>query len=305
MLPLKMNNINLDLLTKLPGVFNFILPCLFTFGIHSSDLKSQSNKPIRVDDEHQEYETLYHENGSVLNGTTLYEDETSILFRLYATSDTISIEKIQLLNEDKLEELAFKHTIQENAGVTPTAFNLKKGEQRYRNVYLLYNDYSRGITDKLSFTAGFALHPEVSYGELAGGVTGRIKYSHKLKEKLSVAIAPSFIYNSYEESVVTINAASVTLGDPTKFLNIGGSLINDLSYGDTYFMLSLGGGLSLSDKISIVTDNIITNLDWDTILLTSLMCKYLYKNKHQMQIGLYHAGGIPIPIFSYAYFWKK
>lgn len=277
---------------------------LLLFGCFSNSLQAQSNETFAVVDERNEYETLYHKNGSVLNGTSLFEDETSILFKLYSSSDTISLDKDLLLNVGLIEELTFDYTLQENAGVTPTAFNLKKGEQRYRNIYLLYNDYSRGITDKLSFTAGFAVHPEAFYDEaISFGLTGRLKYTYSIVENISVAIAPSFIYNSYEESLITIAAASVTLGKPTKFLNIGGSLINDLGYGDSYFMASIGGGFSLSDKFSIVTDNLITNIDWDIIISTSLMGKYMYKNKHQIQVGLYNFAGVPLPVLSYAYFW--
>lgn len=292
---------------NLPSIVKLLLILILTISVQSVYLQAQPNETFTVVDEAKDYESFHLKNGSVINGTSLFEDETSILLKLYSSSDTISLDKNLLLNVDSLGVVAFDHTIQENAGITPTAFNLKKGEQRYRNVYLLYNDYSRGITDKLSVTAGFALYPEAIFeSELYVGLAARLKYSHRINENIGVAIAPTFYFDSYHSASISMLPAVVTIGKPSKFLNLGSTLFYDHYYGDFFNLISIGGGYSFSDKFSIVTENLISTADlWDSFITTSLMGKYLFKNKHQVQLGLNYFDGIPLPILSYAYFWNK
>ena len=103
------------------------------------------------------YETVEHKDGSIFKGNIISEDDSTILFMLRSSSDTLSFNKSTLKDIERIEDmfLGDSYTLQETNGFTTTAFNLEKGEKRYRNVWFFYNDYSQGISDNLSFTTGF------------------------------------------------------------------------------------------------------------------------------------------------------
>ena len=100
-------------------------------------------------------------------------------------------------------------------------------------------------------------------------------------------------------------AGALTLGNPKRFLNFGYNLIYDIGFGDIYNIISVGGGYAINERFSIVSDNLLLTEGGDIYPVVSLMGKLNFKQKHQVQIGLYvTADDERLPALSYAYFWK-
>lgn len=252
------------------------------------------------------HQTIIHKNGSIYKGSILTENDSIVKFKLSATSDTIHFNKNNISSIKRIEKTKSENSTNESMGFTPTAFNLKKGEKRYRNVLLYYNDYSQGLSDNLSFTLGLMLPVDILFGDLFFTPAIRIKYTHSITNNLHIGLAPTFIYDPYEGSLISMAAGSLTYGQPNKFLNFGYNFTYQGNFGDLYNVISIGGGIALNDGFAIGTDNSIVFTDGNITPTLSFMGKYRIGKNHQIHLGVYtivESYSDIIPIIGYTKYW--
>jgi len=255
------------------------------------------------------------EGGSDFKGYIIEEDSNTILVKLNQIQDTILLEKALIKKIFRGNSFKVKYVGQENLGWSKTAFNMHKGEKRFSNISLFYNEYAQGINDNLSFSATTIIDPyEILYGEIYFHAVASVKYTYQWNENVHLGLTPGFVYDSDTGNLGFMTTATITVGDQGKFFNF--SYQTGIDFDDGLSIISIGGGVDLSDNLAFVTDNLILMNKYgpydliyhngDDPIYHSMGLK-LFKNKHMFQLGYYL--GLEdfnvLPIMSYAYHWGR
>lgn len=228
-----------------------------------------------------------------------------------------------------------QYSLHESFDLSPTAFNLQKGENRLTNTMLIGTGFTHGISTKLSFNVGILGLPKNIRGKAS------MKYTQTLHKNVSVGISPTLLYSesqySFRGDTYSAGLTGIlTIGKPDLFINFNYSKgfsvekhkghrdSEHLEITDTYTHYSVGGAFKISKNISLFIENIFLlndNERWDMDAFHSIKGRWSFKPNQQIQVGFtciiefyedswnekYYKDAdafcLPLPVISYSYYW--
>lgn len=208
----------------------------------------------------------------------------------------------------------------ESVGFSPTAFNLKKGENRFSSTMILFNSYDRGLTDNLSMSFNLT--------GLVGGSTS-LKYTHSLNDFIHIGLTPiiGFDLDDNDGYIHPRLAATLTIGTSDVMVNFvygkGVDIeqvksypgpVKNIEFTNSNYFYAVSSSFRISEKFTMSLDHFFER-DRNLYGVLTYMLRYELKDKHLIQGGFglftesYEEFGtprtsiLPIPLLSYSYFW--
>ena len=248
------------------------------------------------------YETIIKlKNGKEFKGKL--KGETDSTFTLIVEDiGELTFEKIKILSIDNKVNLSSKvdskgyvidYHNSTRSFISPTGYGLRKGQAYYENIYLAFNSFSYGVTDRFSIAFG---------GEfislLVGGETPIFYISPRFNLEFGSdkgAFSVGAIYFSVPESNnrgIGLAQVALTLGSRNNNINFGiGAGFNfENNNNDNVLLFSLGTTLRLSKKLSFVTDNFVlseNDFDNDIVVLSAAIRIHFSKPGAALNVGLW------------------
>ena len=148
-------------MNRLPALFSFLFALNFVFGTSASFAQDADN--IRVNQEGQ-MQILTTKSGSEIIGriTAIGDEEITFI----TDAGVLIIKVVQIKSVQAVPLSAFHGGVYWPPDYNisrhyfgPTGINLKEGTGYYQNIYLLFNGFSYGLTDRLTIGAGTFLLP--------------------------------------------------------------------------------------------------------------------------------------------------
>lgn len=138
-----------------------------------------------------------------------------------------------------------------------SGFNLKKGDVRYTNIYIVANSFNFGLTNNFSVGVGFVTTAPTI-------LTAVAKYTFKTSEKVRFGLSGTYIFSSGFANSVGFGAIGAvgTFGTDTKNISVGatwGASQGNVFSGRPAFQLS--GITRVSRRVALTMDNLITTTD--------------------------------------------
>jgi hypothetical protein len=156
---------------------------LLTFSIFQVAAQNKSDKK-----ESGKQVNIELKNGDNINGKLMARRGDTVVVET-TTLGTININIKNIKNIDarspeniKANEYWFDNVHAVHGFIAPTAFNLRKGEGHYSNIYLFFNYVSYGLTDNFSLTAG------TEFLSLLFGEGSDVPAFYYLNPKLSIPV---------------------------------------------------------------------------------------------------------------------
>jgi len=246
-------------------------------------LKAQNNnsesKVIAQDSSIYLFET---NDGNQFTGTIISEDNDKYVVQT-VNFGVMNINKMVLSKKVKIEKSNIVNNTYyfDNPHATryffgPSAYTLKKGEGYYQNIYLLYNQFSYGLTDR--FTIGGGLIPIFLFG-----ATGNLplfitpKYSFPVKKNLNLAVGVMY-FNLFGSTGIDtdfgITYGVATFGSKDKNLSVGlGFPFSNSGFSKTP-AISISGISRIARKWSVLTENYIFPGE-ETVIVGSVLFRYM------------------------------
>lgn len=275
-----------------------------------------------VAQEGEKYEVLVvMKNGSQFRGQVLSETDEQVVLAVENVGE-ITIRRIDIksmqsvLAEKKVEEDPTFIPIDDyNANrylISPSGYGLRKGQSYYENIYLAFNSFSFGLTDRFTVTVGAEL-----YTLLLGSESPIIYISPRVNfpfddAQSTGAFSAGVIYftlpNDDFDGIGLLQGA-VTFGNKNNNVSIGGGFgfSSESDFNDGALMFNLSATQRLSRKLSFVTDNIaLTSSDLDNgeVILSAALRIHFNKKGGALNVGLFRpvtedwGDLIAVPFFS-------
>lgn len=187
-------------ITRVALIMAFI--CIYQVGLTKDNLKHLSSQQLETINYQNEQDSviLYRietNDGNEFIGEIVEQDAEKIIFKT-KTLGTITILKINMVSMEIIKEEQFHegvywadHMQSTRYFWQPSGYGLKKGEGYYQNVWILFNQFSIGVSD--NFLVGGGIIPLFLF---AGGPTPvwvTPKFSIPLqKDKLNIGVGGLF-----------------------------------------------------------------------------------------------------------------
>jgi hypothetical protein len=272
--------------------------------------------------ETEKYEVLVvMKNGSQFRGQILSETEDQVVLIVEnvgeLTLNRSDIKTMQsVLAGDKDFDAATDIPVDEyNANrylISPSGFGLKKGQAYYENIYLGFNSFTFGLTDRFTVTVGAEL-----YTLLLGSETPIMYISPRVnfpfdEEGNTGGFSAGVIYFTLpteDFSGIGVAQGAVTFGNKNSNITFGAGFgfSSESSIDGGAVTLNFSATQRLSGKLSFVTDNIsVTSSDFDdgTVLISAALRIHFNRKGGALNVGLFRPVDedigdlIAIPFFS-------
>lgn len=291
---------------------------LFILQILALSLSSFEGYTQESAKDNTQIQILTTKRGDNLTGRILLAQDSSLTFLF--KQDTLffhfdEIVKIEFLDDPEqvtdFYDKQNKNTVglkirpdmhgQEQVFISPTAFNLKKGEGEYRNTMFSYNTVEYGITNNWSFGTGVVLPIFLQVNT---------KYSFEAAKGLRLGIGNYFFLSTlqFNNDIPTFDYlyGVCTLGKPEAFFNFsGGYYIPFDRLDESRFVMTFGGGFRvgrqwrLNSEFAVVFNQPAT----EGGLIPNLIAGWFNQN-NRIDFGFFviptDFAPIPIPTFSYS-----
>jgi hypothetical protein len=138
-----------------------------------------------------------------------------------------------------------------------SGYNLKQGEIRYTNIYIISNSFHFGLSNNLSANIGFiTVSPTV--------INVGAKYTFKTSEKIRFGLSGTYIFSSGFANNIGFGAIGAvgTFGTDTKNISVGatwGTSRGNIFSGRPVFQLS--GITRVSRRVALTMDNLLTTTE--------------------------------------------
>jgi hypothetical protein len=263
-----------------------ILTIILTFFlcIFSSKIFAQTNSKdslsISKDSSIYVFETT---DGNQFTGTIVEEDKEKIIVNT-KNFGIINIKKSVLERKYIVEakNIINNTYIYDNPHATryffgPSAFTLKKGEGYYQNIYLLFNQFSYGLSDR--FTIGGGIVPTFLFGESSQiPIFLTPKYSFPIKKNFTLGVGVFYanILGSINDNFSDFGAVYGvgTYGSVDKNITVGLGVTFSNKDFSKYPLITISGINRMSKKWSILTENYIIPSDGIAIV-GSVLFRYM------------------------------
>lgn len=230
-------------------------------------------------------------DGNEFMGQVVNEDENKIIIKTEKLGD-ITIPKADIKRRETVQvhqikdgKLWFENPQSTRYFWSPNGYGLKKGEGYYQNIWVLWNQFSYGVTD--NFSIGGGIIPLFLFGGTPTPVFATMKFSIPVEEnKVNIAagaIAGTILGES--ETGFGIVYGLSTFGSPDANVTFG------LGYGFAGGewakapMVNFNGMFRVSSRGYFITENYLLSGGGETILLISLGGRSIIK-KAALDYGL-------------------
>ena len=277
-----------------------LISIICLFGFNPSICKSQViDDNFKVKNRNQKH-VIYLKEDRKMEGTVLALGSETILFKNEQGKESrIKINEILKISVRK----RYRYTgPNKDIGLSPTAFNLKKGERKYSNYLIFLNTFDVGINNNMSASAGIMIIP-ASGTNFSFYTIARIKITHSFTEKIHLGVAPSigvlyFPNDSSRGSVQIFPSVVMSIGKPSKFINFSFTRFYNIhpltgkpvTLDDTTDILTFGGSIALNSKWSLISDNIATIQNYkteDNLIMPSVGAKLKIGGGSELQFLVY------------------
>lgn len=138
----------------------------------------------------------------------------------------------------------------------PTAYNLKKGQLYYNTLYFAAHEVQYGVTDNLSLGLG------TTVGFFPAYVSP--KFSKKIGPNAALMVGDLFVFGTYASNfVLNLAYGGITLGNTNNNITLAGGILNSNSFSRTIAVGNVSAMASLSKYIYFVTENYVTQLQYN------------------------------------------
>lgn len=263
-------------------IFTVLFLMLFSYCATSQEKEETDDRKV----------TIKLEDGSILNGTILTEDENTITLESSYGKTSVDRKDIESLtysnrgsekNNKKDASYSSTHYL-----LTQSGYGLRKGQSYYENTYVAWNSFTMGLSDKFSISVG---------GEAISLLTGNFPILF-VTPKLSFPFKSgafglsTTIFTIPVDGLTTIGflQGSLTLGSREDNFTIGSGVgyrfTGDIQ--DEFFPLIISGMKQLSDRISLVSENwFITDID-EIVGIVSFGVRIHSRNRNNfLSVGLW------------------
>lgn len=210
-------------------------------------------------------------------GKILQEDSINLVMKTASTSKLeIPVSKIKRI--DEIDESNFKNGIYWFPNPNPTryffgasAFNLKKGEGYYQNIFFFFNSFDVGITNNISMGGGFELLTPLFFSE--GNSFSPIffitpKVGFKVADKIHAAggaiYANTLGFDPENIGGLGIAYGIVTYGTTEHQLTAGGGWTLDEGKFSKRPLFTISGMTRIARKVALVTESWIFPIKFDS-----------------------------------------
>lgn len=225
-------------------ISSFISTILF-----SQDIRLNTEKLAKVDTK----------DGSSILGKIIDKDKDYITIKTQYGENRIKISditKTSYIDEDKYEIDKEEREDTYSAShyyFTQSAFNLKKGQMYYENVYLAFNSITYGVTDHFSITGGVEIVSLLFEGQFPiSFITPKVSLPFKggaFSLSTSLAKVPG-------ESAIGVFQSGVTFGDLTSNITLSAGVGYSFDGPqESIVPITFSGMAPLSDNVSLMTEN--------------------------------------------------
>ncbi len=260
----------------------FALVFLFAFLI-SFSAQSQTNSDSTL----VNIETT---DGNEFIGHIVQEDSLKVILKTEKLGEiSIFISDIKKRSDVKVEQIKnnkywFPNPQSTRYFWSPNGYGLRKGEGYYQNIWVLWNQFSYGITN--NFSVGGGIIPIFLFGGPTP-VFGTVKFSVPVvKEKFNVAAGAIGGYIIGEEVGLGILYGLATYGSPNANVTVGmGYGFADGNWAQSP-MINFNGMFRVSSRGYIITENFIIPDNGDTAVLISFGGRSIIK-KAALDYGLF------------------
>jgi hypothetical protein len=243
-------------------------------------------------------DTLYRvemNDGNVFVGEIVDQDNEKVILKSDAlgqiTLHRRFIVKIeQIINPIlRMGDLWYRHLQSSRYFFAPNGYGLKKGESYYQNIWIFYNQYTVGLSDR--FSIGFGTMPLFLFNFSPTPIWITPKFSIPLaEEKVNLGVG-ALIGDVIGDNtgLFGITYGTVTFGPHDKNFSIG---IGYAFAGDEFLstpLINIGGLLRVGRKTYLMTENYIISAGGETAGFSIIGGRSMI-NKSAIDYGL----GLPI-----------
>ena len=229
-------------------------------------------------------------DGNEFLGEIIKEDSNSVVLKTrklgeitIAKSDIKSREKVDV-QQIKEGKFWFPNPQSSRYFWSPNGYGLKKGEGYYQNIWVLWNQFSYGLSD--NFSVGGGVIPLFLFGGGPTPIFGTVKFSVPIA-KSKVNIGGGAIVGAVlgEEVGFGILYGLSTFGSPDNNITVG------LGYGfaagewASSPMINVNGMFRVTSRGYFITENYYINVDGESVFMLMLGGRWIIK-KAALDYGL-------------------
>jgi hypothetical protein len=260
-----------------------IILLLFVLIYASTIVKAQTNDTTIV-----KIETT---DGNEFIGKIVFQDTARVLLKTDKLGE-ISIRRTDIKYQEKIDvqqikdgKLWFANPQSTRYFWSPNGYGLKKGEGYYQNIWVLWNQFSYGVTDNISLGAGII--PTFFFGGAPTPIFGTAKFSIPIK-KDKINVGGGVIFGTVlgeENTGLGIFYGLSTFGSPDNNVSVGiGYGIAGGEWASTP-LINLNGMFRITSRGYFITENYYIASDGESLVLMMLGGRWIIK-KAALDYGL-------------------
>ncbi|MCL6258365.1 hypothetical protein M3O96_04655, partial [Aquiflexum sp. TKW24L] len=217
-------------------------------------------------------------------------------------SQSKELKEIKIVQTDEPQDLdstvQFKGHFSHRNLLTPTGKSMEKGQFEYQNIYLLFNQFNVGITDRFTASGAFLWAPGIFSNEIYFGYQITPRYSFgKIGGNYNFNLGATVGKWPDSESAFYGVFSNHTVGNDRNNLTFGFGF-GDSFKAPTYYysnqvdqgffqrpFFNLGASLQFSKKMGMVIDNLYVNRNFDKSLFGGIVFRGHF-SRFYVELGL-------------------
>jgi hypothetical protein len=230
-------------------------------------------------------------DGNEFIGKIVFQDTARVLLKTDKLGE-ISIRRTDIKYQEKIDvqqikdgKLWFANPQSTRYFWSPNGYGLKKGEGYYQNIWVLWNQFSYGVTDNISLGAGII--PTFFFGGAPTPIFGTAKFSIPIK-KDKINVGGGVIFGTVlgeENTGLGIFYGLSTFGSPDNNVSVGiGYGIAGGEWASTP-LINLNGMFRITSRGYFITENYYIASDGESLVLMMLGGRWIIK-KAALDYGL-------------------
>ncbi len=179
--------------------------------------------------------------------------------------------------------------------LSPSGYGLKKGQSYYENIFVAFNSFTFGVTDRFTLTVGAELLTLlVSGNNPILYISPRVNFPFDENNETG-AFSAGVIYFTLptdDFSGIGLAQGAVTFGTKNNNISLGAGFgfSSESDFDDGAWMFNISATQRLSRKVSFVTDNFIltdSGIDNSTIIASVALRIHVNKSGGALNVGLF------------------
>ena len=278
---------------------SLLLICLFSIGVFNpSHLSAQ---------EDQKYEVLVIlKNGSQFRGQVKSETDDVVILVVDGVGEITlqrneirSMRSVEIGEEDTTLEVPEGIPIDDyNANrylLSPSGYGLRKGQAYYENIFIAFNSFTFGVTDRFTLTLGAEVFTLLLSGDnpiLYISPRVNFPFDDQYETGSFSAGVIYFTLPTDDFSGIGLAQGAITFGNKNNNITLGAGFgfSSESDFDDGAFMFNVSATQRISRKLSFVTDNFIltdSGIDNATVVASAALRIHFNKGGGALNVGLF------------------